>query len=286
MSDSKILDREEYIEQAYLFRALHDRLLSGATQELLEHVHEEILATTQLPFAVQFLAGEVKHSGLLSSGFALLHHYFTPFQAFVVRGTEHESLRFSLDTALLVLQREAEYRAASVSRPGLFVYQFEVMCRNRLGYDEGLKCMAADPAYDADWKTFLEDLRSQIGVIDFADLLYLRSELYVTEQRRQDGEYVSPLPPLFGEKEGKIARANRERDPLYLFAALQRQLGYPEVPRPRPSDDPSAKLEALQAKMELLAKRLDRVEGELRGQLDLNQLAKPELLSDGPEISL
>ena len=40
------------------------------------------------------------------------------------------------------------------------------------------------------------------------------------------------IPTLFGEKEGKIARANRGRDPLYLFSALQRQLGYPEVPRP------------------------------------------------------
>ena len=36
------------------------------------------------------------------------------------------------------------------------------------------------------------------------------------------------MPPLFAEKEGKIAKANRGRDPL-LFAALQRQLGYPEV---------------------------------------------------------
>ena len=286
MTTAKVLDREEYIEQAYFFRALRERQESAATQELLELVHQEILATTQLPFAIQFMAGEVKHSGLLSSGLARLPHYFTPYQAFVVRGTEHETLRFSLELALLVLQREAEYRAASVSRPGLFVYQFEVMCRNRLGYDDGLTCMAADPAYDADWKTFLTDLRTQVGVIDFADLLYLRSELYVADQRRQDSDYVAPVPPLFGEKEGKIAKANRERDPLYLFAALQRQLGYPEVPRPRPRDDLAAKIDVLQVKLDTMAKRLMVLEGDLRGQLDLSQLARPELLSDEPEIEI
>ena len=45
------------------------------------------------------------------------------------------------------------------------------------------------------------------------------------------------MPPLFGEKEGKIAKASRGRDPLFLFAALQRQLGYPEVPRYRQVQD-------------------------------------------------
>jgi hypothetical protein len=286
MSTAKVLDREEYIEQAYFFRTLSERLESAATQELLDHVHQEILATTRLPFAIQFLAGEVRHSGLLSSGFARLPHYFTPFQAFVVRGTEEDARRFSLEIALLVLQREAEYRAASVTRPGLFVYQFEVLCRNRLGYDEGLASMAADPAYDADWKTFLQSLRSQVGILDFADLVYLRSELYVAEQRRRTEDYVPPLPPLFGEKEGKIAWANRERDPLYLFAALQRQLAYPEVPRLRPRDDVSAKVEVLQAKLEALTKRLELVEGELRGQTDLSQLARPELFSDESEIDV
>jgi hypothetical protein len=286
MTTSKALDREEYIEQAYFFRALRERLEDASTQELLELIHQEILATTRLPYAVQFLAGEVKHSGLLSSGFALLPHYFTPYQAFVVRGTEQEAMRFSLDTALLVLQREAECRAAAVSRPGLFVYQFEVLCRNRLGYDEGLACMAADPAYDPDWRAFLEDLRPKVGLMDFAELLYLRSESFVSEQRRHKPDYVPPFPPLFGEKEGKIAKANRERDPLYLFAALQRQLGYPEVPRPRQRDDISAKLEVLRVKLETLVKRVGLLEGEARGQVDLAQLAKPELLADAAEIDV
>ena len=72
-----ILDREEYIEQAYFFHVLRERLAANmATQDVLERVHEEILATTRLPYAIQFIATEVKHTGLLSSGFSRLPHYF------------------------------------------------------------------------------------------------------------------------------------------------------------------------------------------------------------------
>ena len=107
-----ILDKEEYIEQAYFFRVLRERMESNqSTQEVLSHVHEEILSTTRLPYAIQFLGTELKHSGLLSSGFARLPHYFTPFQAYVIGQAEDERMRFSLDIALLVLEREASYRA-------------------------------------------------------------------------------------------------------------------------------------------------------------------------------
>jgi hypothetical protein len=275
-----VLEREEYIEQAYFFRVLRERLAANiAAQEVLGRIHEEILSTTRLPYAIQFLGTELKHSGLLSSGFARLPHYFTPFQAFIVRQTEQEGLRFSMDTALLVLEREADYRAKQVSAAGLFVYQFETLSRNRLGYDEGLGCMAGDPFYDPDWRAYMELVRRQAGLVDFADLVYLRSDLYVVEQRRQDADYQPPLPALFGEKEGKIAKANRGRDPLYLFAALQRQLGYPEVPRPRPRDDTGARLEALQARVRELELRLKLMESEFRGQVDLSQFGKPEILA-------
>lgn len=278
------LEREEYIEQAYFFRVLRERLASQMpAQEVLARIHEEILSTTRLPWAIQFLATEVKHSGLLSSGFARLTHYFTPFQAFVVRQSEEEGLRFSIDTALIVLEREAVYRSGQPIAPGLFVYQFEVLSRNRLGYDEGLLSMADDPFYDAAWRDYVEWVRRQAGVVDFADLVYLRSDLYVGEQRRRDPDYQPPLPPLFGEKEGKIAKANRGRDPLYLFAALQRQLNYPEVPRPKPADDANAKLEAFQVKLREMEKRLKLLESEMRDQVDLSEFGKPELLSDLPE---
>lgn len=285
MNTVKVLDREEYIEQAYLFRVLRERLgVEGLSiQEVLEHVSQEILATTRLPYAVQFLTAEVKHSGLLSSGFARLPHYFTPFQAFVIRCTEDERLRFSMEMALLVLQREAEYRAGEPTPSGLFVYQFEALCRNRLGYDEGLAGMRADPFYPPEWHDFVETIRQQISEVDFAEVVYLRSEMYVNDRRRQEPDYQPPLPPVFGLKEGRIAGANRGKDPLYLFAALQRQLHYPEVPRPRPRDDLASKLEGIQARLRELEARLKLVEGEQRGQVDLSQFGKPELLSDLPE---
>jgi hypothetical protein len=104
----------------------------------------------------------------------------------------------------------------------------------------------------------------------------VRSPEYWRIERR-DAELAGRAAPapdrplLFGEKEGRIARANRGKDPLFFFAALQRQLSYPEVPRPprpRPADDSPA----------LLARRLERVEMRIklleeegRGGIDLSR---------------
>jgi hypothetical protein len=284
MPHGPVLDREEYIEQAYFFRVLRERLGTNvATQDVLSQLHEEILSSTRLPYAVQFLATELKHSGLISSAFQRLPHYFTPFQAFVMRQTEVGGQRLPTEIALLVLEREAAYRAGTPTMAGLFIYQFEALSRNRLGYDEGLAAIGDDPFYDDDWREYIGLVRRQIGVIDFADFLYLRSQLYVVDQRRRDPGYAPPVPPLFGEKEGKIARASTGRDPLYLFAALQRQLGYPEVPKPRPADDLQSKLVTLQAKYRELETRLKLVESEVRGQADTIQLlGKPEILTQRP----
>ncbi len=282
---ANILEREEYIEQAYFFRMFRERLATiASTQEILEHLHQEILTITRLPYAIQFLATELKHSGYLSSGFARLPHYFTAYQAYVIQQAEEEGRRFNMETALLILEREASYRAGNVAPAGLFVYQFEALCRNRLVYDKGLRAMIADPLFDDDWRSFLELVRKQIGVVDFADLVYLRSQFYVLDQKRRAPGYEPPVRPLFGEKEGKIASANRGRDPLYLFAALQRQLAYPEVPRPRSRDDLAAKLEAVQVKFREYEARLKLVEGETKGHVDLSQyMAKPELLPRPPD---
>jgi hypothetical protein len=282
-----ILDREEYIEQAYFFHMLCERMFEAniPTQQVLERIHEEILSITRLPMAIQFLATELKHSGELASGFAQLPHYFTAFQTFVVAQAEEERNRFSIDIALLVLEREAKYRSEAPTPQGLFVYQFETLSRNRLGYDEGLQRMQADPFYDADWRSYLDFVRRQVGVVDFADLVYVRSELYVSDQRRHNADYDPPVAPLFGEKEGKIARANRGRDPLYLFAALQRQLGYPEVPRIKPKDDPTSKLLEMQAKLKDLETRVKLLEAEQRGKIDLSEfMAKPELLHSPEDL--
>src|SRR5436190_5159591 len=95
MTTGAVLDREEYVEQAYFFRVFRERVTANmAAQEILDQVHQEILSTTRLPLAIQFLATELKHSGLLASGFTRLPHYFTAFQAFVIRQAEEEGLRF------------------------------------------------------------------------------------------------------------------------------------------------------------------------------------------------
>jgi hypothetical protein len=281
MATATVLDREEYIEQAYFFRVLRERLETGQpTQDVLDRIDQEILSITRLPYAIQFLAAELKHTGQLSSGFARLPHYFTPFQTFIVRGTEEEGRRFPTESGLLVLQREAEYRAGAATPAGLFVYEFEVLCRGRLGYDEGLRAMAQDPFYGPEWSAFFDEVRTQVGLVDFADLLYARSEWFVHNQRRNDPAYEPPAPPLLAEKEGKIARANSGRDPLYLFAALQRQLNYPEVPRAKPRDDLGAKVLTLEARLRELQQRVRLLEGEARGDVDLSDFGKPDILKD------
>ena len=90
----------------------------------------------------------------------------------------------------------------------------------------------------------------------------LRSDFaqHVAERRRQNPYYTPNFPVLFGEKEGKIARANRGRDPLYLFSALQRQLGYPEVPRPRRPDEAEARIALLELRVTQLESRLKSAE--------------------------
>lgn len=285
---SVVLDREEYIEQAYFFRNFRERVAENLpSQEVLAMLDQELLNTTRLPFAVQFLATEIKHSGILATGFERLHHYFHPFQAFVIRQAEEEKVRFSMATALLVLEREATYRANNPTRPGLFVYQFETICRNRLGYWDGITAMSEDPFYDAGWKDYLIAVRKEVGVVDFADLIYYRSEHAVNEMRRRNPKFKTSMPMLFGEKEGKIAKASRGRDPLYFFAALQRQLNYPDVPKPKAKDDASAQVELMQTKLRELEARLKLLESETRGgPIDWSQFGKPDLLKDDDEQKL
>ena len=280
-----VLDREEYIEQAYCFRVLRERVEEKvAAQIILEQLPSEVLSTTRLPLALEFVATDLKHTGLLSSGFTKMPHYFTPFQAFVLTNTESDRSRFSIEVGLQILEREAQYRAGNPTPAGLFVFQFEALSRNRLGYDEGLLRMKEDAFYDEYWRQFFDLTRRQLGVVDFGDLIYVRSEMYLRDQRRQTPDYVPPAPALFGEKEGKIARASRGRDPLYLFAALQRQLGYPEVPRARLKDDPGSQLSQLRVKVHHLEQRLKLLESEARGQLDLSEyMAKPDFPPDDPE---
>jgi hypothetical protein len=120
-------------------------------------------------------------------------------------------------------------------------------------------------------------LRARLGDVDFADLIFVRSEHFVQERRRVNPDFTPKFPTLFGEKEGKIARANRGRDPRFLFSALQRQLGYPEVPRPRRPDELESRVLLLEQKIAQLENRLKVAESEIQQDVDLSQvLIKPE----------
>jgi hypothetical protein len=277
------LPREEYIEQKHLFDVLAVRLRENMpAQEILDSVREEILATTKLPMAVDFMLAELRHLGAFSTAMERLRHYFTPFQSFVMAEAENDRQRFDLRIGLDVLSREAGYRAEGATRQGLFLYQLEVLCRNRMGYDAGLEAVAQDPAYDDAWRTWILTVRRQIGIVDLADLIFVRSEFYHERKAAEQGDALQAamliaeateqgFPPLFGRQEGRIAWANRRKDPLLLFGALHRQLGYPEAPRPEPEDPEERLLPSLARRMEQLEARLKLVEEEQRGGIQLER---------------
>jgi hypothetical protein len=263
------LAREEYIEQAYFFRTVRERMQQSlSTQELLEAVKQEILSTTQLPMALDFMASELRFTGGFSSAMAKLSHYFMPFQTFLVAEAEKAEGKFDFRIGLEVLEREAQYRSQGASPQGLFLFQFETLCRNRLGYDRGLEAVAGDEMYDENWREWILAVRRQVGLIDLGDMLYVRSEHYRKTREQQFGE-AAEKPILFGEKEGRIALANRRKDPLYLFAALSRHLGYPTVPRPVPEDTNRMLIPTLQRKIERMEQRMKLLEEELRGGINL-----------------
>jgi hypothetical protein len=268
-----MLDREEYVEQAYLFRTLRERMAQNlVAQELIESIRDELLATTKLPMALDFLSSELKHIGLFAPAMARLGHYFTGFQTYLIEESEKDTGRFDFRIALEILEREAEYRARGTTPQGMFMYQFECLCRNRLSYEKGLDAMATDPIYDEAWKAWFATLARQVGIIDFADLIYVRSQYYVQVQTRQNRAPHEPEKPvLFGEKEGRIALANRRKDPLFLFNALQRQLGYPGVPRPRTSEESQSVIGTLLRQVHRLDVRLKLLEEEQKGGIDITQ---------------
>jgi hypothetical protein len=272
-----MLDREEYIEQAYLFRSFGERIVAGvAAQEALAAIGQEVLATSKLPLAIDYLVGELKLVGTLSTALARLPHYFTAFQTFVMARAEDEGGRFDIRTALSMLEREATYRAEGATPQGLFFYRFECLSRNRLDYGRGLAAAAADDIFDTDWQAWITTVARQVGLIDLADLVFVRSPEYWRLEKRDAllagrPEPAADRPILFGEKEGRIARANRGKDPQFFFAALQRQLGYPAVPRVKPAA-PAAESPALLARrLERLEMRVKLLEEEGRGGIDLSR---------------
>jgi hypothetical protein len=266
-----MLPIEEYIEQAYFYKVIVERLGQNLPlQELLEQTKYELLATTKLPMAIDLMLAELKHHGQMSSGMAMLKHYFVPFQTYLIAQAETDRGRFDYRTGLKILQAEAEYRSKNCYPQGLFFFQFEAISRNRLNYDRGLAAMSDDPVYNPAWREWILVVRRQLGIIDLADLIYVRSQLY--QDRRQAQGLTEPEAPiLFGLPEGKIAQANRRKDPLFLFAAMQRHLGYPAVPKLEIVDPLPSLIPQMQRRIERLESRIKLFEDEQRGGIDITK---------------
>ncbi|MGV2337045.1 MAG UNVERIFIED_CONTAM: hypothetical protein LVR18_24140 [Planctomycetaceae bacterium] len=162
---------------------------------------------------------------------------------------------------------------------GLFVYQLECIARNRLGYGRGLDAMAADPVYSSDWSRWILRIRGDLGTLELAELVYRVSEHFYSRRTAgrptgHTGEAPERGLVLFGEQEGRIARANIGRDPLYLFAALQRHLGYPAVPRTTSTEATDKLPGFLEARLQKIEQRLKILDMESKGGLDLSRFYK------------
>jgi hypothetical protein len=239
---------------------------------LLGQIRHELLATTKLPMAIDFLLTELRHSGLMSGAMRRLSHYFTPFQTYIIAAAEDERGRFDMRVAIEVLRHEELYRSKNPTPEGLFMYQFETLARNRLRYDWGLDAIARDTMYNEDWRQWILTVRRQIGIVDFADMIFVRSEEYLRRKAGPVGSLPNPEKPiLFGEKEGKIAWANRQKDPMYLFAALQRHLAYPMAPRTKKVDEAVDLIPRLVRRLEQLEVRIRLLEEENRQGIDITQ---------------
>ncbi|MBO5438808.1 MAG: hypothetical protein J6A23_14195, partial [Thermoguttaceae bacterium] len=159
---SSVLVREEYVEQEYLFKMLRERMNSTATQELLRTLRHEILATTKLPMALEFMESSLKHTGSIAEAMETMNHYFTPFQTFIMREAEREDGKFDYLIALQILEKEAHCRVEGMVPQGMFLYQFEALSRNRLKYEDGLTAVARDPVFDDTWSEWILLLRRQL----------------------------------------------------------------------------------------------------------------------------
>ncbi len=267
------LPREEYIEQEYFFQTYRQRLQDNMpSQEILKTIQQELLSSCQLPVAVDILRTEIMHSGRIGPAMKRMPHYFSAFQSFVIDQSEEDRSRFEHSSALKILEREARYRAQEVSPAGLFMYQLECIARNRLGYHSGLNAMAEDPIYDGRWRNWFQRLTQQLGARDLAELVYRVSEHFHLRRASQTGEDPDAVAGdvLFGNQTGRIARANIGRDPVYFFAALQRQLNYPAVPLPEKPE--SQKIPAvIENRLLRLEQRLKLLEMEQKGGIDLTQ---------------
>ncbi len=277
-----MLNRDEYIEQEFFFHSLRERMNDYATQELLKMLVHEILSTTNLVMAVDFMATEMRHNGTISSAMRYLPHYFSQYQTFIMAQAEQEEGRFDFRVGLEILEYLAKYYSQTaepgeklpvgvkpVTAAGIFLYEVEAISRNRLSYDKGLQAMAVEPIFSQAFRDWTQIVRRQLGFVDLAELIYVRSEYYLQKGGDAAGKEI-----LFGRKEGQIALANRRKDMTFLFSAMQRHLGYPKVPHTMYTESEETKIIRLQQRLGLMENRLRLLEQEKHGGINLAEYYK------------
>ena len=168
-----------------------------------------------------------------------------------------------MQSAFSLLHHDAKFRSEDATPAAMFLFQFETLCRRRLDYDFGLAAMSADPLYDDRWSHWILKVRHQLGILELADLIYVHSEHYLKRTEIRDDD-ERPEPLLFGDQEGRIALANRKKEPHFLFLALQRQLGYPHIPVAKRKDPILELVPKLQRSVERMEVRIKLLEEEQR----------------------
>ena len=140
--------------------------------------------------------------------------------------------------------------------------------------------------YTDEWSQWITRLQASLGERELAEIIYVASQHY--QNRRASsrspasgpadgaGKLISDSLPsaLFGDQEGRIAKANIGRDPLFFFAALQRQLNYPSVPRTALAENDKTLAAFLEARLNKIEQRLKIAEMEMKGGIDLTRFYK------------
>ena len=257
-------------------------------QEILGIVREEILATTKLPMAIDFMLAELRHLGAFSARpWSGCTHYFTPFQCFVMQEAEN-------DTAAVRPARRARNPRPRGRVPrrgrrrGRACSSTSSKCSAATGWatTRGWRPSPATRRIDETWRNWILTVRRQIGMVDLADLIFVHSEFY--HERKPQRRAGRPRPSA-DAPHGRGARprafrrcsASRKaaspgpiggKDPLLLFAALHRQLGYPEAPRAAAGGPRGAACcRRWLAGSNSSKRRLKLVEEEQRGGINLEQ---------------
>ena len=184
--------------------------------------------------------------------------------------------RFSMEQALLILEREAKYKSENPARRPVH-FPVRVSVAKPAGLHPGTgAAMSADPLYTEDWRDYILMLQTRLGDVDFAKPHPSYYAHFVKERRKTNPEFEPKYPTLFGEREGKIARANRGRDPVICWhwtASLA-------IPRSRDSAAPTSSKPAFScsSRRSPSSRTASRpAESELNQDVDLSQvIVKPE----------